>query len=401
MKILWVSMTVPYPLNKGGNIRTCNLLKNMNKEHSITYLSYLDDAYLAEKELVELMKNCSSKFIFIKKKMEKKFTGFFFLRLFLNFFSSRPYIISKYCDVVMRKLVSSTIDIGDFDIIVCDYLSSTALIPERYWNRTVLFEHNIESMIWQRHYKVRNNLFEKAYLFLQWLKVLKYEKNCCLKFKAFIAVSEGDKKKLLDFGAKYASVISTGVDTTAYSPIGGGEKSYNLVFTGSMDWLPNEDAMVYFVKSIYPKVKSVVPQVNLTVVGRLPTAEVKELKNIDSSVEITGSVDDVLPYIDRAQIYIVPLRVGGGTRLKVFEAMSMEKAIVSTTIGAEGLQYENNKNIVIADTDELFAEEIIRLFKDPVRRKTIGVAARQHVVENYEWKAVTKNFEKILIEYCG
>jgi glycosyltransferase involved in cell wall biosynthesis len=167
------------------------------------------------------------------------------------------------------------------------------------------------------------------------------------------------------------------------------------VFTGSMDWLPNEDGMQYFVQQILPRIREAEPDVTLSIIGRAPTPAVKRLAD-QAGIEVTGRVDDVRPHIAAGAIYIVPLRIGGGTRLKIFEAMAMGKAVVSTTIGAEGLPVTPGHDIVIADDPAEFARSVVDLIRDDAARRRIETAARQLVVERYDWSAVAQDFEHAL-----
>jgi len=162
-----------------------------------------------------------------------------------------------------------------------------------------------------------------------------------------------------------------------------------------MDWLPNEDAIRYITEQIMPRVKQAVPDATLTVVGRNPYPGLLELSRRDSSIIVTGRVDDVRPYMERAAAYIVPLRIGGGTRLKIFEAMVMEKAIVSTSIGAEGLPVQHGAELLLADTPETFAESVIRLLQDPGFAGRLGEQAAKAVRERFSWRNVAESFARI------
>lgn len=345
------------------------------------------------------MKQCCSELIYLKKRWEAKSSLRFYFNLCQNLFSRYPYVISKYYSDSMKDRVSLTLNQNRYDVIICDFIFSSIFLPEEYWGQSVLFQHNIESVIWKRHWRSESNIVKKGYLYLQWLKLFKYEKRVCPKFKACIAVSHEDGKMLKHFGVRRARVIRTGVDTRFFGPIKIEEIPYNLVFTGSMDWLPNEDAIVYFVRSIFPKIKRIIPQATLTIVGRQPTKKLRALGQEDSSIEVTGTVNDVRPYIGRAAVYIVPIRIAGGTRLKIFEAMSMEKAVISTSIGAEGLQVLNGKNIIIADNEHCFAERTIELLKNSDKRHKIGAAARKLLTREFDWAIVAREFEKICQEF--
>jgi glycosyltransferase involved in cell wall biosynthesis len=167
-----------------------------------------------------------------------------------------------------------------------------------------------------------------------------------------------------------------------------------------MDWLPNEDGMTYFCREILPKIRQSEPGATLSIIGRAPTPAVRKLAEIPG-VEVTGRVDDVRPHIARGAVYIVPLRIGGGTRLKIFEAMSMAKAVVSTTVGAEGLPVTSGRDIDIADEPSRFAHAVVHLIRDTAARRAIETAARRLVVERYDWSAVANDFEDALLRAAG
>jgi glycosyltransferase involved in cell wall biosynthesis len=221
----------------------------------------------------------------------------------------------------------------------------------------------------------------------------RFEKEMCRRFDSVIAVSAEDREQMKDeYGAEAVFDVPTGVDTEFFRPSGTVQKPHSMVFTGSMDWLPNEDAIRYFVREIMPLIKTKVPDVTLTVVGRNPPAALVDLSKEDPSLIITGRVDDVRPYIESAAVYIVPLRIGGGTRLKIFEAMAMEKPVVSTTIGAEGLPLTDGVELLLADEPVTFADAVLKLFRDSRYATELGQRAADVVRENHGWRQVTEDF---------
>jgi len=185
------------------------------------------------------------------------------------------------------------------------------------------------------------------------------------------------------------------VDIDYFRPMGG-EEADSLVFTGSMDWMPNEDAILYFVEEVLPLIRARRPNTALWVVGRKAGRKIRALAESDPGIHVTGRVEDIRPYIARGSVYVVPLRVGSGTRLKIFEAMAMGKAVVSTTIGAEGLPVTSGSDIVLADEPRRFADEVGRLLASPEERKRIGDAARKLVEEKYSWAVAAKHVESVL-----
>jgi glycosyltransferase involved in cell wall biosynthesis len=262
-----------------------------------------------------------------------------------------------------------------------------------------MFAHNVEAEIWRRHAETKTRAVPRLLYSVQHKRMRRYEADALKRFDGVLAVSDADRET---FARLYPGqvrgpvhVVPTGVDTEYFAPAPD-PASRELVFTGSMDWLPNEDAMLYFCREILPLVRKAEPEVRLTIVGRAPTPAVTRLAAEDSRVAVTGRVDDVRPYIRRAAVYVVPLRIGGGTRLKIFEAMAMGKAVVSTTIGAEGLDVEDGTHVRLADDPERFAAAVIDLIRHQPRREALGTAARALVAGRYDWGAVAGDMERAL-----
>jgi glycosyltransferase involved in cell wall biosynthesis len=214
-----------------------------------------------------------------------------------------------------------------------------------------------------------------------------------------LTVSETDREAFAPFvDPGKLTVIPTGVDVDYFQPMPVEETRNSLVFTGSMDWLPNEDAILYFADAILPLIKQQCPEVCLEVVGRGPSRKLQALAETGKSIRLTGWVDDIRPFVARGSICIVPLRIGGGTRLKIFEAMAMGKAVVSTSVGAEGLPVQSGENILLADTSNDFADSVISLLRDSTKRKQLGTSARTMVQEKYSWPKVAESFARTLQE---
>jgi polysaccharide biosynthesis protein PslH len=193
-------------------------------------------------------------------------------------------------------------------------------------------------------------------------------------------------------------LLPNGVDTEFFRPDfagAAGPEEDALVFTGSMDWLPNDDAILYFIKDILPLIWEKNPEVKLYVVGKSPSVALTQAKGQDDRIVITRRVDDVRPYLSKCKVFITPLRIGGGTRLKILEALAMEKAIVATSIGAEGIEYKENENMAIADRPKEFANKVLDLMASPEKRKALGKAGRQLVLGHYDWSIIGKRLNVI------
>jgi glycosyltransferase involved in cell wall biosynthesis len=266
----------------------------------------------------------------------------------------------------------------------------------------VVFTHNVESEIWRRHVERQRSAIARVLYRQQWQRMLRFEAQTLSRFDLVLAVSETDRDTFqrLYQGLLRAPIftVATGVDTAYFAPRpdGAGDPR-RLVFTGSMDWIPNEDAMKYFCQDILPLIRAQEPDVTLSIVGRAPTPAVQRLAGIPG-VDVTGRVDDVRDYIAAGAAYIVPIRIGGGTRLKIFEAMGMGKAVISTTVGAEGLPVSDGDDVLIADTPQTFAAAVVSVLRDPARRVQLERAARDLVVARYDWSAVAGQLEEALIK---
>jgi sugar transferase (PEP-CTERM/EpsH1 system associated) len=397
VRILWLKTELLHPVDKGGKIRTYNMLKQLKCDHDITYLA-LDDGTASETARANATEYCH-KLISVPHRTRPKFSAGFYGELLANLFSPLPYFMKKYQSRGMRQAIEQLLEQEEFDVLVCDFLQPSINLPDELPLGTVLFQHNVESMIWKRHYEVQRNPLKKAYLYRQWRKTWAYERSACRKFDMVVAVSAADEERMrAEFGLTHAASVPTGVDVDYFRPRNATmPDKHNIVFTGSMDWLPNEDAMQYFIREVLPLIREALPHVSLTIVGRNPYPSLVELSRLDASIIVTGRVDDVRPYIERAAAYIVPIRIGGGTRLKIYEAMAMEKPVVSTTIGAEGLPLNDGQELLLADTPTAFSAAVVRLLTTPDSARRLGQRGALAVRRQFGWERVTSRFAELCV----
>jgi polysaccharide biosynthesis protein PslH len=394
MKILWVKAGGLVPPDTGGKIRSYNILRELAHQHSVTFFSfYAAHAGDIHSELDKLFEQvvCAP----LNLPAAKSFGEM--LDYATSFLSSAPYGIAKFCRAEVRRELRALLEHQTYDVIVCDFMAAAGVIPWDSPTPKVLFTHNVEADIWRRHYQVASNLAWKAVSWMEWRKMENAERHYLRLADHVLAVSETDRDafaRIVD-PAKL-SVIPTGVDIDYFQPMAIPEDPDSLVFTGSMDWLPNEDAIFYFVDSILPLVAEKYPRVSLEVVGRKPSRKLQSLAEKRQNLRLTGWVEDIRPYVARGSVCIVPLRIGGGTRLKIFEAMAMGKAVVSTSVGAEGLPVRSGQNILLADAPKGFADCVISLLRSADERKRLGDAARAMVQEHYSWAKVAASFAAAL-----
>jgi polysaccharide biosynthesis protein PslH len=394
MKILWVKAGGLVPPDTGGKIRSYNILRELARRHSVSFFSFYpehdDDQHPGLIDIFEKVV-CVPLTLPPAKSMTEM------LSYALQLFSSEPYGIKKFCRPEVHQKLRELMERSNYDVMVCDFMAAAGVVP---WNSKiakVLFTHNVEATIWRRHFEVAGNPAWKAVSWLEWRKMEAAERRYLQLADRVLTVSETDRETFsIVVDRAKITVIPTGVDVEYFQPQLVEEVQNSLVFTGSMDWLPNEDAVFYFVDKILPLIREQCSDVVINVVGRKPSRKLQSFAESRGNIRLTGWVEDIRPFVARGSVCIVPLRIGGGTRLKIFEAMAMGKAVVSTSIGAEGLPVITGENILLADYPREFADQVISLFSDIEKRKRLGRAARTSVEEKYSWANVAQRFAETL-----
>jgi glycosyltransferase involved in cell wall biosynthesis len=393
MKILWVKSDFLHPTTKGGHIRTLETLKRLHQRHEIHYVA-LD--LREQRGGVERSGEYCTKAYPIQHSVPSRNTLGYFLQAFGGLFSSLPVSVSRYQSDAMRQQVEALRRTEKFDAVVCDFLFPAVNIPDL--GSCVLFQHNVEAMIWKRHTEAAAGTLRRAYFGGQHDRMQRFEGEVCRAVKSIIAVSDVDAAAMRSkYGVSRIAAVPTGVDIDYFAPKGGRSPSTDLVFLGSMDWMPNIDGVQWFVNEILPLIRNKRPECSLAIVGRSPDAEIQRLAQKDLRICVTGTVPDVRPYLWGSAVSIVPLRIGGGTRLKIYEAMAANVPVVSTTVGAEGLDVCNGENIHIADSPAQFADYCLALLEDGDRRNRMAQAAFEMISSRYSWDVVSREFEKLLL----
>lgn len=391
LKVLFFAQRFPYPMDTGGKIRTGKLLEYLHQVFDVTLISNVespkDDPYL------ESVGKLCQEFYPVPWKEVKKYSCKFYLRVLAKLFSRYPISVSNDYSPGLERTLMEVLQKSQYDLLICDFLQPSINCTKVTGCRTLLFQHNVEAVIPRRHYEIAKNPISKVFWWLQWQKMARYEGEMCRWFDGIVTVSESDKRLLEDaYGARSVFAIPTGIDTEYFSPAHNLTDNHSLVFTGSMDWLPNEDALLYFAQDILGQIKKEVPSVTLTVVGRNPSRHLKRELSRHPEIMVVGRVPDVRPYIGSHAVYIIPLRIGGGTRIKAYEALAMGKAMVSTAVGVEGLPLRDGEHFLMADTADQFALAVTALLKDTERRRALGETACRFVQDNFSWANAGQTF---------
>lgn len=392
MKILWVKAGKLLPVDTGGKIRSFNILRHLAKQHEVTLLSYYggrnDPQY--EAAIAQQLPGTQAIHTAAPDGTFRQSLDYLF-----RLPSRIPYAVRKFTHSKVRRTITQRLRDGSFDVAVCDFLSASLNFPDQSAVPVVLFQHNVETMLWQRMARTAKAPWSKLSYSIEAWKMRLYETQTLGRFQQVIAVSDNDRAAMLGlFPDCSITVVPTGVDTELYrssSSVSGNPPT--ILFTGSMDWEPNIDAVEYFCRDVWPTVLSAFPDARFQIVGRHPHPSVRRLAS--ASVEVTGTVPSVVDYLQSATVIVVPLRIGGGTRLKIFEAMAMAKAVVSTSIGAEGLDVTASQDLMIADDAPSFAGDIIRLLQEPALRQIYEQAAAA-LATRYDWSQIAKRFAEVL-----
>jgi glycosyltransferase involved in cell wall biosynthesis len=398
VRILWAKANKILPVHSGGDIRSYQILRHLAVRHQVVFVSYYDGNTDVRYE-DEIKAIFPQAFLLATgRKYSAPFRRTWdYLRRLPN---QAPYAVSRFASSAVQHWIRQRLAEGGIDVAVCDFLDAAVNFPAEPGVPNVLFQHNVESEIWRRHAGAESNPVKKLLYRTEFRKMLGYEQAMVRKFDHVIAVSDHDKRLMENWAARAKiSIVPTGVDCQEYSVGSSAREEMPLVvFVGAMDWEPNIGAVEHFCSKLWPRVLRAVPQARFRIVGRDPGPRVK--KWACDSVEITGRVRSVVDHLREAAVVVVPIQIGGGTRLKIYEAMAAGKAVVSTSVGAEGLEVHDGRDIVIADDQAGFARAVVTFLRDPEERHRFGEAAAKQAAQ-FDWAVAGKKFAAVLESLCS
>jgi sugar transferase (PEP-CTERM/EpsH1 system associated) len=396
MRILLLTPQRPYPPHQGTTLRNFNLVKELAKRHPVCVLTFLEPDQNPDDpgplpDLCEWIETIP---------VSQRSTS---LRLRQMLTTTRPDMSWRLWSPALNERLVARLNEQPFDVVEIEGIEMAPYLPaiEAAQSRPLIVydAHNAEWILQKRAFlaDIKNPLRwpAAAYSWVQWHRLRRYEANLLRRVAHTVAMSAPDKVALRDVVSDAPiTVVPNGVDFKAYSQFKGTPLHYDLLFTGKMDFRPNIDAALWFGQQVLPLIQAERPHTTFTIVGQRPHPRLDVLRD-KPGITITGYVDDVRTYIAGATVYVAPLRVGGGTRLKLLEAMAMQKAIVSTTVGAEGFPVVNGQELILADEPASFAKEVLNLLADPLRRKKLAAAGRAFAQANYGWDKLVPQLEKI------
>ncbi|MCB9235888.1 MAG: glycosyltransferase [Bacteroidia bacterium] len=387
MRILQVTNRIPYPLNDGGNIATWNVTKELHTQgHEVILASlntqkhYFDPA--------KLPPVCEVHTVDIDTKLTP-------LGLAGGLLSSRPYNVMRFDAAAFHLLLADLLEKNPVDVIQLEgiYLALYLSTIRKFSKAPVILRsHNIEHQIWERLAKGEKNRLKRFYLKDLAGKIERFERENFAAFDGIIAITQQDADWYQKQGySGKLQVIPAGVDTNVWFPGDRGFHARSVAFLGSLEWGPNVEGLKWFLDQVWAPVAEKFPQARFFAAGKNPPESLSRLKAPGFVFE--GMVDDAPQFVRTHGIFVVPLLSGGGMRLKIVEAMAAGRCVISTRVGAEGIEAEEGTHILLADSPEEFQQALEEVLANPDRAERIGQAAQQLAVEKYSWKELVKAFE--------
>jgi glycosyltransferase involved in cell wall biosynthesis len=389
MKILLLTQVLPYPPDSGPKVKTWNVVKYLAQHHDVTLASFVRGD---QSEDVQRLKRYCSAVHTIPMQRAAWRDGWYMLR---SFMTHRPFMIIRDDRAAMRQLVDRLAAETHFDIAHADQLNMAQYAARVPGARKVLDAHNALWLLYERLWQTMKPGPKKWLLDRDWRLLKRYEGRVCQEFDAVLAVSEEDKLALSEAireagqGARSIldiTVIPIAIDADEVRPAPRQPGASHILHIGTMYWPPNIDGILWFIREVYPLIRAQRPTAVFDVVGARPPREIADLSRDGTGIHVTGYVEDVTPYLEQAGVMVVPLRAGGGMRVKILNALAQGLPIVSTSLGCEGIQVAPGRDILVADSPQDFAEAVLRVLDDPALAMRLGDNGRQLAEYQYDYR---------------
>jgi glycosyltransferase involved in cell wall biosynthesis len=399
VRLLFLCVASPYPANNGRRMRTRALLQALASEgHDLTLLTFAEPGELAG--VSTAFAECCREVRCVPLTLKSVTSSIDLFARLRGLFSAKPYFVQKFASSAMRQLIREHLGRGDYDVVVCDTICSMVNLPPSPLP-LLLDSVDVQHVILQRYLALEHNPAKKLYAWLEARKMRRWEEGACQMSALNLACSEYDARLLQSLApASRVVVVPNVIDVDSYA-VSADSDGLTVLYQGGMDWFPNRDAVDYFVVEILPELRKLVSGVRFVVAGRRPSDEFRGRYASMQDVEFTGTVPDMRPVIANAAVCVVPLRIASGTRLKILEAAATGKAIISTRVGAEGLDFIPGEDIVIADDPQQFARAVADLLVDVSRRHRIGEAARKRAERQYSFATLRASLRRAFAELEG
>jgi glycosyltransferase involved in cell wall biosynthesis len=390
-----VDEELPYPPTSGKRIRTLSLILKLASRHRITYLAHRNANPTEARRAKEFLEGQGIETVVVDRAVPPKSGPGFYARLALNLASPLPYSVAVHTSRALRGVIAAY-DAGHrVDLWQCEWTPYAESLRGLPGARTLVIAHNVESLIWRRYHESEVGRLRRWYVGHQWRKFEAFERRALAEAGGVVAVTEDDARLIRgQFGAARVDVVDNGVDTSAIVPSAVSGDPRKILFLGSLDWRPNQDAIGLLLDRIFPTVRAEEPSARLVIVGRRPPEALSRRVRAADGVELHADVADVRPFLHGCGVMAVPLRVGGGSRLKILEALAAGLPVVSTRVGAEGLHLKAGRDLEVVKGVDGMARAIVGCLRDPDRARAMADRGRRVVLVRYDWDNLADALER-------
>jgi glycosyltransferase involved in cell wall biosynthesis len=394
MRLLYISLEAVLPVNNGHRMRIWSVLQALAAEgHDVTFVSFAEEGHLSVD--LQPMRTVCHRVELVPHTLHRLVDSANHLHRLRALLSSSAYGTRRFVSAAMKSRIDISLREEAPEAVICDTVFAAVNLPA-IDVPLIINNPDVEHMILKRYVEFERNPIKRLYAWLEARRVKEWEVKICRRARVCMACSENDRKILAALAPEtYVTVVPNVVDTHSYEP-SYETTSRSVLFQGGMDWFPNRDAVKFFVTQIFPLLRQDMPDAEFIAAGRNPSPEMLAEFSQIPGVKFTGTVPDMRPYLEQAVVCAVPLRIGSGTRLKILEAAAAGKAIVSTHLGAEGLDFEDGTEILLADHPRAFAEALKSVMLDPSRRTSLARAARRRVESTYSYANLRQRISEAL-----
>lgn len=396
MHVVIVDGDVSYPPSSGKRLRTLHLMLRLASRHRLTYIARAHNGDGEIRQAAAFLREHDIEPILVDDPLSRKTGPGFYARLAGNLLSPLPYSAASHRSARMQEAVCRYAATHAVDLWQFEWTPYVATLPADIPARRLLVAHNVDTLIWQRYYENERNLLKRFYIRGQRRKFERFERRVFAEVDRVVAVSPEDAALLRrQFHVQNVDVIDNGVDGAYFENVNGGTKAEVILFLGSLDWRPNLDAVRLLLDDIFPLVRKAEPSARLCVVGRNPPDWLRQRVAQAPHVELHANVPDVRPYLAESGVLAVPLRIGGGSRLKILEALACGLPVVSTRIGAEGLDLQPDRDLVVVERMEDMAAALVESIRSPERVRRMARQGREVVRARYDWESLASRLEEV------
>jgi glycosyltransferase involved in cell wall biosynthesis len=396
LRVVILDEELPYPLTSGKRLRAFNLLVRLATRHEITYIGHQNAEPLEAVRAAEALQDHGIRGIAVPRAVPRKAGLAFYGRLAANLFSPLPYSVASHRSRAMHRVVEAHAQTHEVDLWQAEWTPYTEVLPSVMHGRRLVVAHNVESVIWQRYFETEKNACKRWYIRHQWRKFRSFEKSAFGRVDRVVAVTSKDARRIADeFGCAHVSVVDNGVDLDYFRDTRGKADPHQILFLGSLDWRPNQDAIQLLLRHILPELRVREPRAHLAVVGRNPPSWLRQQLMHHTHVVLHENVPDVRPFLGTSAVMAVPLRIGGGSRLKILEALAAGLPVVSTSVGAEGLTLVPGRHLDIVESPASMASALVAVLHDLPRARQMAEHGRVEVLNQYDWNRLAAKLEQV------